>query len=282
MSHYDTLKVTETASQDDIKKAYRRLASKHHPDKGGSKDEFQRIEEAYRVLSDPQQRQQYDLERRGFGGRTRFHWNQDTDGMPDLDDIFAQFGFRPGRGQDPRERMRQPRRNKDIKVEIPLSLEETLQSSAKVINIQTSNGRHETVNITIPRGVEDGSTIKYPGLGDNFFESLARGDMYVVIRVLPHPMFRVSNNDLICSIQISAYDAILGKEVEIRSIDGKTFLLSVGPGTQNGTKLRIKDQGLYSAEHNARGNLLVEVMVSVPKETDPERRVLLERLRSGQ
>jgi curved DNA-binding protein len=282
MSHYDTLKVPKTASQDDIKKAYRRLASKHHPDKGGSKDEFQRIEEAYRVLSDPEQRQQYDLEQQGFGPGVRFRWNQNTDGMPDLDDIFAQFGFRANRGHDPHERMRQPRRNKDIKVEIPLSLEETLQSSAKVINIQTSNGRHETVNITIPRGVEDGSTIKYPGLGDNFFESLARGDMYVVIRVTPHPKFRVSNNDLICSIQISAYDAILGTETEIRSIDGKTFLLSVAPGTQSGTKLRIKDQGLYSAEHNARGNLLVEVTVSIPKETDPDRRSLLERLRSGQ
>jgi curved DNA-binding protein len=282
MSHYDTLKVTETATPEEIKKAYRRLASKHHPDKGGNTDEFQRIEEAYRVLSNPESRQRYDLERKGFGGGPQFRWNQDTDGMPDLDDIFTQFnfGFR-NRSEDPFERMRQPRRNKDIRIEMGLGLEETLNPVGKTIQIQTTNGYRETININIPRGVEDGSMIKYPGLGDNFFSTLPRGDLYVLVRLIPHPRFRVHHSDIVCSLKISAYDAILGTQREITNLENKTFLLTVPPGTQYGTKLRIKDQGLYST-NGARGNLLVEVEVYIPKETDHHRKELLEELKKGQ
>lgn len=280
MSHYDTLKVSENAPQDDIKKAYRRLASKHHPDKGGNKNEFQKIEEAYRILSDPESRQRYDLERQGFGNGARFHWDANSDGMPDLNDVFAQFGFHTGR-RDPFERMRQPRRNKDIRIEMAVGLEETLNHVGKTLQIQTTNGHRETININLPRGIDDGSVIKYPGLGDNFFETLPRGDLYVLVRLIPHPRFRVHHTDIICSLTITAYDAILGTHREITNLENKTFLLTVPPGTQHGTKLRIKDQGLYST-NGARGNLLVEIEVQIPVETDPRRKELLDELKKGQ
>lgn len=279
MSHYDTLKVTENASQEEIKKAYRRLASKHHPDKGGSKLEFQKIEEAYRVLSDPAQREQYDLERRGGAG-IRFNWNPDVNGMPNIDDIFTQFGF-PGQQRDPFERMRHPRKNRDVRINLHISLEETLSPIAKTIQIQTSN-RQETVNISVPRGIEHDSTIKYPGLGDTLFETLPRGDLYVTIKISPHPKFRISHYDLLCSMKISAYEAILGTEKEVTSIEGRSFMLKIPPGTQQGTKFRIKDQGLYSPRNNVRGNLLVEVEIEIPKETDPGRISLLTQLIQGQ
>lgn len=280
MSHYDTLKVSETATQEDIKRAYRRLASKHHPDKGGNKDEFQKIEEAYRILSDVDSRQRYDLERQGFGN-ARFNWNQDTDGMPDLSDVFAQFGFQT-RSRDPYERMRHPRRNKDIRIDLSVGLEETLNPNAKTLQIRTTNGHHEVVSINLPRGIEDGSVIKYPGMGDNFFETLPRGDLYVRIKLIPHPKFRVHYNDLVCTLTISAYDAIIGTQREITNLENKTFLLTIPPGTQHGTKLRIKDQGLYSTQNNSKGNLLIEINIHIPTETDARRKELLDELKKGQ
>jgi DnaJ-class molecular chaperone len=278
MSHYETLKVEENANSDDIKKAFRRLASRHHPDKGGDTKEFQKIQEAYDTLSDPEKRQRYDMERRGFGGPdgVRFHWSGGG-----MDDLFDNFMFRPQGNNDPFHRTRQPRRNKDIKIDMVIPLKETLQSVGKTIQIQTNNGRQETVNISIPRGIGNGNSIKYPGLGDNLFESLPRGDLYVIFHLQVPSGIRVQHTDIIQDLKISVYDAILGTQREVQGLDGKTFLLSIPPGTQNGTKLRIKNQGLYSIGEQHRGNLLVEILIDVPTELDPERLVLLEKLRNG-
>jgi curved DNA-binding protein len=278
MSHYETLKVEENANSDDIKKAFRRLASRHHPDKGGDTKEFQKIQEAYDTLSDPEKRQRYDMERRGFGGPdgVRFHWSGGG-----MDDLFDNFMFRPQGNNDSFHRARQPRRNKDIKIDMVIPLKETLQSVGKTIQIQTNNGRQETVNISIPRGISNGNSIKYPGLGDNLFESLPRGDLYVVFHLQVPSGIRVQYTDIIKDLKVSVYDAILGTQREIQGLDEKTFLLTIPPGTQNGTKLRIKNQGLYSIGEQHRGNLLVEILIDVPTELDPERLVLLEKLRNG-
>jgi curved DNA-binding protein len=274
MSFYQTLGVSETATQDEIKQAFRKLASKHHPDKGGDTSKFQEIQQAYDILSDPEKRQQYDLELQGLSrGGMRFQWNSQEGSIHDL---FRGFGF----GEDnPFERMRQPRRNKDIRIKIDLSLEETLQSVGKTIQIQTTNGHKETLNINIPRGIEHGSTIKYTGLGDNFFETLPRGDLYIVISLLPHDRFRLVNSDLVTDLRIDAIDAMIGTQREITGIDGRTFLLTIPAGCQPGTRLRIKDQGLYSTNSLHRGNIIVEVVVEVQPIKDPAQRQILEGLK---
>ena len=268
MSHYDTLGVAKTATPDEIKRAYRKLASQHHPDKGGDTAKFQEIEAAYRVLSDPEQRQQYDQpQSQGF----RFNVNgQDFDQMPPgFDEIFRNFGFGAG---SPFGRHSQPRRNKDLRVEISMPLSDTLQEQRKTLSVQTTNGHRETVEVTIPRGVNNGTQIRYPGLGDTFFNTLPRGDLYVVIKIEPHSLYVVEGIDLIVALDIDCFEAILGTDVQITGIDGKIFMLTVPPGTQPGTMLRIKGEGIYAMNQNHRGNLLVRVNVTIPRNlTDSQR-----------
>lgn len=270
MSHYETLGVTETANLDDIKKAFRRLASQHHPDKGGDTKQFQKIQEAYDVLNDTEKRQKYDLERRGFSDNgVRFNWNSNA---VNIDDIFEHFGFQ-GRGP------RAPKKNRDLRISINVSLRDTLESQTKTMMIRTSNN-DETLNINVPRGITDGATIKYSGLGDNLFNTLPRGDLYVHFHVVPHPKFRPVDTDLLTKIEISCFDAIIGGESEIEGLDGKKFLITVPKGVQHGTKLRIKDQGLYNLQNGLRGNLLVEILITIPTNLNESMMNIIRQIRS--
>ena len=261
MSHYDTLGVSKSASPEEIKKAYRKLASQHHPDKGGDTAKFQQIEEAYRILSDPTQRQQYDNPQpQGF----HFNFNgSDIDGM-DVHDIFRNFGFGGGSPFGGFQQ-RQPRKNKDLRIEVAVSLAETLQDQKKTLSVQTTNGHRETIEVTIPRGVTHGTSIRYPGLGDTFFSSLPRGDLYVVVKLIPHELYVVHDTNIVAALSIDCFEAMLGTDAEVTGLDGKIFMLTVPPGTQNGTMLRIKGEGLYNMNNHARGNLLVKIDITVPK-----------------
>lgn len=269
MTHYTTLGVSETATQDEIKKSYRRLAMQHHPDKGGDTNKFQEIQSAYDTVGDEQKRAQYDAERRG--GSARFNFNgQDVNGMPPgMEDMLRNFGFAFGQGfggSDPFGSVRQPRRNKDLQVDLVISLASTLTPQSKTISVQTTNGGRSNVEVQIPRGVRPNSSIKYPGLGDNFFESLARGDLYVRIHVENNSGFHVDNLDLVKIIDINCIHAIIGHEVIVDSIDGRQFQMTIPPGTQHGTKFRIANQGLYEMNQSVRGSLIVVVNLVVPTE----------------
>lgn len=277
MSHYDTLGISKSASPDEIKKAYRKLASQHHPDKGGDTAKFQQIEEAYRTLSDPAQRQQYDSPPpQGF----HFNFNgNDFDGMPpEFGDIFRNFGLN---GQSPFGQ-RHPRRNKDLRVDVAVQLQETLAEQKKILSVQTTTGHRETVEVTVPRGVTNGTTVKYTGLGDNLFNTLQRGDLYVHFHVLPHEQFRVSDVNLVTKHSITCFDAILGADVEITGLDKRVFVLTIPPGTQPGTMLRIKGEGLYVMNQNARGNLLIELAITVPKHLSDAQLDLVRQIQSNQ
>jgi DnaJ-class molecular chaperone len=265
MTHYATLGVAENASPDDIKKAFRSLASKHHPDKGGDTARFQEIQAAYAILGDEQKRAQYDAERRGGGG-FRFTVNGrpfDGGGVPPgMEDLFAQFGFggrSPFGPQHP-----QPRRNKDLQVRIRLSLTETLQDQTKTISVQTTNGERTTVEVQVPRGVHTGVTVKYPELGDNLFNSLQRGDLYVQFEVAEQPGFQVMGIDLLTDITINSIEAMVGCEKVVRCLDGTELSLTVPAGTQPMSKFRIYNHGLWQMNQNTRGNLLVNVHIITP------------------
>lgn len=275
MSHYDTLGVSKSATPEEIKKAYRKLASQHHPDKGGDTAKFQQIEEAYRVLSDPAQRQQYDNPQpQGF----HFNFNgSDIDGM-DMHDIFRNFGFGGGSpfGQ------RHPRKNKDLQIEINIQLHETLEQQERTVSVMTTNGSREVVNVSIPVGVVSGTAIKYSGLGDNLFNTLQRGDLYVRINVIPNPKFRTHNLDLITKAQIDCFTAITGGELEVTGLDGKIFVITVHPGCQPGSMLRIKGQGLFEINTRNRGNLLVEISVTIPTHLSEDQLNLVKQIQNGQ
>jgi len=268
MTHYATLGVAEDANTDDIKKAYRKLASQHHPDKGGDTKKFQEIQTAYDTLSDQGKRQQYDLERSGRG-QQNIHWqNFSNEVPPDIQNIFQQFGF----GGDPFAQFRQQRqkRNKDLRVDLMVPLSTTLEEQTKVISVLTTTGSRETVEVKIPRGIANGTSIKYSNLGDNLFNTLPRGDLYVQINVHNAENFVVNNLDLYTRVNVNCLLAIVGGAVNVLGIDSKSFLLTIPPGTQHGTKFRITNQGLYQLNSDQRGNLFVEMHVTIPQDLSPD------------
>jgi DnaJ-class molecular chaperone len=263
MTHYATLGVSESATQDEIKKAYRSLASKNHPDKGGDTAKFQEIQAAYAALETPEKRAQYDQERQNPGG-FRFTVNgSDFDGFPPgMEDIFSRFGFG---ANSPFGQFRQhQKRNRDLKIELILDLADTLNPQKKTVSVQTSNGDRVAVEVDIPRGVRSGNQIKYSGLGDNMFNTIPRGDLYVHFIVDPHPKFQINGIDLVTTFDINAIDAIIGCSKEFDTLDNRTFSLTVPPGTQPGTKFKIGGQGLYALNQSVRGNLYLIANVTIP------------------
>jgi len=275
MDYYSILGVPRGASDDEIKKAYRKLAMQHHPDRGGDAGQFQKIQEAYATLGDAQKRNEYDHPQ-PQNQHFQFHFN--GGGGDPFADIFAQFGM--GAGGHPFQQ--QTRRNKDLRVRIHVSLKDTLDEQNKTISVQTTTGERQTVNVQIPRGVTNGSQIKYPGLGDNMFTTLPRGDLYVQFEVEQDPRYQVHGMDLVFSISLHVIDAMLGSSVDIPSLEGRVFNISIPPGTAHGTKLRIPNQGLYSLDHNGhiRGSLIVNVEITIPQASTPQQINLLSQLRT--
>ena len=274
MTHYATLGVNETATQDEIKRAYRSLASKHHPDKGGDTARFQSIQAAYAAIETPEKRAQYDAERNN-PGRGQFGWTTHHSDV-DINDLFRHFNF----GGDPFAQFRQqqqPKRNKDLRIDISIPLVLTLQDNVKTISVQTTNGLRETVEVRIPRGITHGTVIKYNGLGDNLFTTIERGDLHVHVNVHNAENFVANGIDLYTKISVNCLLAITGGETLITTLDNKTFSLSIPAGSQPGVKFRISNQGLYQLNTETRGHLYVEMLVTVPTDLSTEQ---LEMVRS--
>lgn len=273
---YTTLGVNRNATEDEIKKAYKKLASKHHPDRGGDTAKFQEIQTAYDTLSDPVKRQQHDnpnpfgFDHGGQGNHFEFRFGG---GGPE--DIFEQFF---GGGSPFRQQRRQARRNKDLRVSLAITLSETLQNSTKTIQVKTTKGEKFTVDVKIPRGVATGTTIKFSQQGDDFFGSLPRGDLYVIINVVPNEKFEIHGNNLITDLDIDCFDAMLGTEREVTGLDGRVFMVKVPAGTQPGAKFGLQGQGLFAMNTPHRGDLIVNVKVHVPKLTE-EQKQQLDRIR---
>jgi DnaJ-class molecular chaperone len=198
-----------------------------------------------------------------------------------MEDMLRNFGFSFGTGfannADPFNVFRQPRRNKDLQIEIVVSLASTLEEQVKIISVKTSNGNTYPVEVKIPKGVRPASTVKYSGLGDNLFASLPRGDLYVKINIEANTKFGVENYDLHKTIEIDCVRAMLGTVVAVTGLDGRIFELNIPSGTQPGTRLRIQNQGLYVMNQNIRGSLLVSVKITVPAHlTDNQKQTLKE------
>jgi len=276
MNYYSTLGLKKGASEDEIKRAYRSMAMKHHPDRGGDEKKFKEIEEAYRFLSDPEKKKIVDLGgdpnshpgmRGGFynQGPFEFHF-----GSGNFEDIFNQFGFR------------QPlRRNKSLNITVEIFLEDVL--TGKIINAEIGlpGGKKKIMSIEIPPGVETGQQIKYQGMGDDSLPNLKPGDLIVNIIVAPHKMFRRDSDSLIYDRHISVWDALLGTEIEITTIDNKNLRVSIPAGTQPETVLSCKGEGLPNIRSKTRGNLLIKIKIEIPRNLNNSQKDLIQKIKNG-
>ena len=267
---YEILGVPRGASDADIKKAYRRLAGQHHPDKGGDTARFQEIQSAYETLSDPNKRAQHDNPNPfgpGFhghpGGGFEFHFGG---GGPE--DIFQQFFSQGFGGQNPFQRHQQPRRNKDLRVQLTISLADTLNQQKKTISVQTTKGDRYNVDVDIPRGINNGTTIKYTQMGDNMFDTLTRGDLYVIINVENDNRFELHGINVVINLEINSIEAMTGVDKIVQGIDGREYSVKIPQGCQYGTKFGLQGQGLFQMNTMHRGDLIVNVVVKTPMLSD--------------
>ena len=277
MDYYSTLGVQRNASPDEIKSAYRKMAMKHHPDRGGDEATFKKISEAYDVLSDPQKKQIFDMGgdprgNQGHGGfhhgngPFEFHFNQNN-----WNDIFGGFGF----GQRPMQR------NKTVNIVVGISLEEVLTGKTLDAEITIPGGKKKIINIDIPPGIDDGQQIRYSGMGDNGISNLPPGDLIVNIRINNSTEFRREADSLWLDKNISVWDAILGCKLDVLTIDRKNIQISVPPGTQSDTVLSCKHEGLPNMRSRQRGNLLIKIKVVIPKNINDVQRQKIEEVKNN-
>lgn len=243
MNHYQTLGVDRTATPDEIKRAYRKLASQHHPDKGGDKHKFQEIEQAYRTLSDPQQRAQYDNPRSQFGG---FEFQHSGPGGFDFQSIFDVFGTR----------FQQPQRAQRAQMTLWITLHDIAQSARKTISVGTPQGT-QVVEIDIPANIDDGNSVQYAGIGPGGM------DLIITFRVHPNPKWHRQGPNLTADYDISVWDLILGGDITVTDILGNQLSITVPPRTQSKTTFRLKGRGL-GQKGNAPGDMFVRVNAVIP------------------
>lgn len=268
MDYYQVLGVDKTSSQDEIKRAYRKLAGKHHPDRGGDAEEFKRVQEAYETLGDPERRAAYDNPQpQGFSFRTHF-----GEGNP-FGDIFGDiFGGNFQQG------FRQPQtKNNDALVDIAIDLVQAYHGAD--IEFNTNYG-HERIHI--PPGARVGSKYRIHGRGPRQYSELPPGDLIVRIRQIhmPEGMGR-ENDDLFVQVSVNAIDMIIGGEIELAHPSGKTIKVKVPAGTQPHSKLRLSNLGFPNPANALHlGHLYVIVLPSIPVITNQDHIEMLSKIRN--
>ena len=247
--HYATLGVAKTATQDEIKKAFRKLASQHHPDKGGDTAKFQQIQAAYDTLGDTDKRAAYDNpapQFSGFGQGAQFG---------NMHDIFSQmFGGQSPFGQ-------QSRRN-HVRMSLWISLLDVAKGGKRPVALGTQSGTN-TVEIEIPLGIEDGDNVQYGGIAPG------GQDLVIQFRVQPDQRFRREGLNLYTDQKVSIWDMLLGAEIEVRNIESHGLLIKIAPKTQPGTTLRLRQQGLRD-RNGRQGDLMVKIQPEFPANIAPE------------
>jgi DnaJ-class molecular chaperone len=254
MDHYATLGVNKNATPDDIKKSYRKLASKHHPDKGGDTSTFQKIEEAYRILSDPNQRQQYDNP-----APHGFHFGQGApEGFPfnsgGFADIFNMFQQHQNRQQRPQQQV--------FRTSVQATLQQVYFGEEQTLKLQTPSNTH-LIKIQIPKGVQNGNQIRI----DNAIDGAS---LMVEFRIQPDLKFDRKHHDLVCNHPISVLDLITGTTFEFTTISGKTFEVSIKPKTQPYVQLKIAGQGMPVYGTDQYGDQIILLKPFVPDIIDEQ------------
>ncbi|MFA4901351.1 MAG: DnaJ C-terminal domain-containing protein [Desulfobaccales bacterium] len=303
IDYYQILGVSRDATADEIKKAYRKLAMKYHPDKAkGDKkqaeEKFKQISEAYAVLSNPEKKKEYDE----FGSqafRSKFSQEDIFKGFDfsevfDFgisDNIFSRIFGGLGGGGQPRGRSRiyryggpegyqgqvQAPQGQDLQVEMPITLHEMAFGTEKLVSF-SHNGQVEKISVKIPPGSLPGKKLRLTGKGSPSPMGGQPGDLYVKLKEVEHPVFKREGNDLFVDRRIKFTEAILGTKVTVPTLDGKTMSLKVPPGTQSHTKMRLKNYGIPTANGKSRGDQFVRVIVETPTTLTKKQKALMEEL----
>jgi curved DNA-binding protein len=286
--YYGILGVPKTATQDEVKKAYRKMAMKHHPDRGGDQAKFKEINEAHDVLSDndkrmmvdqgidplnPNQRNQSHHFHSG-GSPFEFHFGG---GNPHMDEFFRGFGF--GFGSGPQWANQQPRKNKSLNINLNLCLEEAYTGVSKELELTYPGNNVKSIKIEIPRGVDNGVTIRYEGMGDRSSPQIPPGDLLVNINVMPHPAFARDGINLLRDVMVDCFSAITGTSVAFMTLDGRRLEVTIPPGIQPGTTLGLKNEGMRDNKGNI-GKLYVRVNVQIPTHLSDEVIELVEQIKN--
>src|SRR6266705_2345343 len=267
--YYQTLGVPKTASEDEIRSAFRKLARKYHPDvakdKKAAEEKFKEINEAYEVLSDPEKRKKYDQlgadwnRPGGFQPPPQWQGQQPGGG-------FYQWGGFGGRTAT-------AERGADVEADIMVTLEEALHGSTRTVSLRRAGSdKVEQYQVKIPRGVHEGQRIRLRGQGETGVRGGISGDLFLRVRLAKHPDFSVEGSDLIHEARIEPWQAVLGSELLVPTLEGKVRL-KIPPGTQGGQRFRLRERGLPGVS-GKRGDLYVVGQINIPKKlTEREREV---------
>ncbi len=314
--YYAILGVGRGASADDIKKAYRQLARKFHPDvakdKKAAEDKFKEINEAYEVLGNPDHRKKYDTLganwKQGagfqpppgweaFGGNGRRRTRRAPGGGDDADprfdgtgfsEFFEQFfggrgggGFQPFGEQIPGG-TRFANRGADVEGDIAVSLDEALNGSVRQISFRRANSRtgeteSHSFKVRIPAGIQEGQLIRVAGKGEAGTGGGGAGDLLLRVRISPHPDFTAQGSDLVTEVDLAPWEAVLGTTVNVPTLGG-SIGVRIPAGTNSGQQLRVRGQGLPTGREGERGDLYVKLLIKVPAQMTDEERALWEKL----